>query len=159
MNKVLEVARTGKLIGSSLEAKVYLFTDDASLASRLREMCTAKHDADTLQRIFIISQVSRIFFFNELLSSHLLNPNDDVQVEVLPSTADGLIRNIPYSGEYLVEGEDKVWIGVSRAEGSKCERCWNYSTQVGSFVEHPTLCSRCYEVLAVQPIPSMAAVS
>lgn len=67
MNKVLEVARTGKLIGSSLEAKVYLFTDDASLASRLREMCTAKHDADTLQRIFIISQVSRIFFFNELL--------------------------------------------------------------------------------------------
>ncbi|KAH9765819.1 isoleucine--tRNA ligase [Citrus sinensis] len=136
VNKVLEVARTGKLIGSSLEAKVYLFTDDASLASRLREMCTAKHDADTLQRIFIISQV-----------------------EVLPSTPNGLIRNIPYSGEYLVEGKDKVWIGVSRAEGSKCERCWNYSTQVGSFVEHPTLCSRCYEVLAVQPIPSMAAVS
>ena len=57
MNKVLEVARTGKLIGSSLEAKVYLYTSDASLASRLREMCLANNEADTLHRIFITSQV------------------------------------------------------------------------------------------------------
>ena len=57
MNKVLEVARTGKLIGSSLEAKVYLHTSDAGLASRLHEMCTASNEADALHRIFITSQV------------------------------------------------------------------------------------------------------
>ncbi|KAJ6430920.1 hypothetical protein OIU84_018431 [Salix udensis] len=56
VNKVLEVARTGKLIGSSLEAKVYLHTSDASLASRLHEMCTASNEADALHRIFITSQ-------------------------------------------------------------------------------------------------------
>lgn len=63
MNKVLEVARTGKLIGSSLEAKVYLHTSDASLASRLHEMCTASNDADALHRIFITSQVCSFPFF------------------------------------------------------------------------------------------------
>lgn len=57
VNKVLEVARGEKLIGSSLEAKVYLQTSDTSLASRLCEMCAANNDADTLHRIFITSQV------------------------------------------------------------------------------------------------------
>lgn len=57
VNKVLEVARTEKLIGSSLEAKVYLHTLDDSLAARLNEMGGAKNDADTLHRIFITSQV------------------------------------------------------------------------------------------------------
>ncbi|KAL5785224.1 hypothetical protein ACOSQ2_007616 [Xanthoceras sorbifolium] len=136
VNKVLEVARTGKLIGSSLEARVYLHTADASMASKLHEICAAKNDADTLQRIFITSQV-----------------------EVLPSMDNELINKIPYSGEYLFQGMNKVWIGVSHAEGSKCERCWNYSSQVGSFAEHPTLCSRCYNVIAVQPLPAMAAIS
>ena len=70
MNKVLEVARTGKLIGSSLEAKVYLHTSDAGLASRLHEMCTASNEADALHRIFITSQVCSfpsLFFLNLLL--------------------------------------------------------------------------------------------
>lgn len=32
---------------------------------------------------------------------------------------------------------------VVKAEGRKCERCWTYSTTVGSDSEHPTLCERC----------------
>ncbi|KAK2645945.1 hypothetical protein Ddye_021140 [Dipteronia dyeriana] len=136
VNKVMEVARTKKLIGSSLEAKVYLHTADASMASKLHEMCAAKNDADKLQRIFIISQV-----------------------EVLQTMENKLIGKIPFSGEYLIQGSNKVWIGVSHAEGSKCERCWNYSPQVGSFAEHPTLCSRCNNAIADQPLPAMAAAS
>lgn len=57
MNRTLEAARTGKLIGSSLEAKVYLHASDESLAVKLNEMCENKNDADTLYRIFITSQV------------------------------------------------------------------------------------------------------
>ncbi|KAH8495069.1 hypothetical protein H0E87_018304 [Populus deltoides] len=134
VNKVLEVARTGKLIGSSLEAKVYLHASDASLASRLHEMCTASNDADALHRIFITSQA-----------------------EMLHHVEDEVLKAIPYSGEYLIQGSNRVWIGVSRAEGLKCERCWNYTPQVGSFVEHPTLCGRCYQVVAVQPEPAVSA--
>ena len=29
----------------------------------------------------------------------------------------------------------------------KCERCWNYSETVGAEVAHPTICSRCVDVL------------
>ncbi|KAF3966496.1 hypothetical protein CMV_009411 [Castanea mollissima] len=56
VNRVLEIARTETLIGSSLDAKVYLQTSDASLASRLCEMCAANNNVDTLHRIFITSQ-------------------------------------------------------------------------------------------------------
>jgi len=34
-------------------------------------------------------------------------------------------------------------VGVSRAMGTKCNRCWNYSGTVGQNPEHPTLCARC----------------
>lgn len=136
MNKVLETARTGKLIGSSLDAKIYLHSSDTNLSSKLQEMCTPCNDADGLHRIFIASQV-----------------------EVVSTVGEEFAENIPYTGEYLIQGQDKVWIGVSRADGSKCERCWNYSTNVGSFPEHPTLCSRCYNVVGVQPLPALAAVS
>ncbi|KAJ0601972.1 putative isoleucine--tRNA ligase [Helianthus annuus] len=136
VNKALESARTGKLIGSSLEAKVYLHSSDDNLADRLRNMCEAKVDADSLHRIFITSQV-------EILST----------LDDLPT------KNIPYSGEYLIQGENKIWIGISRADGTKCERCWNFSPQVGSFIDHPTLCKRCYDVIAGQPLPALAAVS
>ncbi|HEX3185913.1 MAG TPA: isoleucine--tRNA ligase [Pyrinomonadaceae bacterium] len=39
-------------------------------------------------------------------------------------------------------------ITVSRAEGEKCERCWNYSTRVGESERYPTVCERCVAALA-----------
>lgn len=56
VNKILENARAGKLIGSSLEAKVYLHSSDAGVASRLQELCLTENEADALHRIFITSQ-------------------------------------------------------------------------------------------------------
>jgi hypothetical protein len=38
-------------------------------------------------------------------------------------------------------------IGVVDADGEKCDRCWNYSTQVGDNSDHPTICDRCVEAL------------
>ena len=81
-----------------------------------------------------------------------------MQVEVHQSVETEHIENVPYTGECLIGG-NKVWIGVSRAEGSKCERCWNFSLRVGSFPEHPTLCKRCFNVVAGHPEPAMAAFS
>ncbi len=36
---------------------------------------------------------------------------------------------------------------VTRAEGKKCERCWNYSTHVGESADFPTVCERCVAAL------------
>jgi isoleucyl-tRNA synthetase len=38
-------------------------------------------------------------------------------------------------------------ISVKKADGGKCERCWNYSKTVGEDSEHPTLCKRCADVV------------
>jgi isoleucyl-tRNA synthetase len=38
-------------------------------------------------------------------------------------------------------------IEVKRADGAKCERCWNYSTRVGEFEKYPTVCERCAAAL------------
>jgi isoleucyl-tRNA synthetase len=39
-------------------------------------------------------------------------------------------------------------IGVTTAEGAKCDRCWNYSPTVGHNSEHPLICARCVDALA-----------
>ena len=39
-------------------------------------------------------------------------------------------------------------IQVEKAEGKKCERCWNYSIHVGENSRYPGICERCTEALA-----------
>jgi isoleucyl-tRNA synthetase len=38
-------------------------------------------------------------------------------------------------------------VEVLPADGQKCERCWNYSTLVGSDTTYPTVCERCSAAL------------
>jgi isoleucyl-tRNA synthetase len=38
-------------------------------------------------------------------------------------------------------------IAIKKADGKKCERCWNYSTHVGENPRYPTVCERCSEAL------------
>jgi isoleucyl-tRNA synthetase len=38
-------------------------------------------------------------------------------------------------------------VEVHKAPGHKCERCWNYSTEVGKSERYPTVCERCLAVL------------
>ncbi len=40
-----------------------------------------------------------------------------------------------------------VKVEVKKADGLKCERCWNYSTHVGEDKNYPTVCERCSAVL------------
>jgi len=47
----------------------------------------------------------------------------------------------------LAESAGPLSISVSRATGSKCERCWTFSEQVGRLAVHPGVCERCAPVL------------
>ena len=38
-------------------------------------------------------------------------------------------------------------VKIEKADGQKCERCWNYSTRVGEFESYPTVCERCIAAL------------
>jgi isoleucyl-tRNA synthetase len=44
-------------------------------------------------------------------------------------------------------GTGGVQVEVTRADGAKCERCWNYSIYVGDDENYPTVCERCSAVL------------
>lgn len=44
-------------------------------------------------------------------------------------------------------GTGQVHVEVKKADGAKCERCWNYSIHVGEDKTYPTVCERCSAVL------------
>ena len=123
-NTVLEQSRSDKAIGSSLEAKLLLSTDNAGLMTTLKEMNPAdsvtsnSNKVDELRYLFLVSQV-------ELSDSLKQASAVKYQAEVAGLT-----------------------IGVAKAEGAKCDRCWNYSTHVGESSEHPTICDRCVAALS-----------
>ncbi len=48
------------------------------------------------------------------------------------------------AGENLSE----LKIRVSKADGEKCSRCWNYATTVGKSEDHPEICRRCIQAIA-----------
>ncbi|HIK35668.1 MAG TPA: isoleucine--tRNA ligase [Thermosynechococcus sp. M98_K2018_005] len=120
VNKVLEQARAEKLIGASLEAKVWLYVADLEWRDRLAEMnpsdALSGNGVDELRYLFLVSQVE-------------LTPQQE-RVDV----------------PYVLEAEG-LWIGVGHAKGEKCVRCWNYSESVGQSALHPQLCDRCQAAL------------
>ncbi len=56
------------------------------------------------------------------------------------------------------EGNADAPVQILKADGAKCERCWNYSTRVGEFEKFPTVCERCNEALEeIVPLPGVHA--
>ncbi|MEP6946469.1 MAG: isoleucine--tRNA ligase [Acidobacteriota bacterium] len=57
------------------------------------------------------------------------------------------LRYIFIVSQVEVHEGDKFGVSIERADGIKCERCWNYSTRVGEFERFPTVCERCADAL------------
>ncbi len=91
--KSLEEARTVKLIGAALEAKITIAAD-ADTHSFLESF------GEDLRFLFIVSQV-------------VLQDGAELKVE------------------------------IAKADGEKCERCWNYTTDVSVNAKYPGACGRC----------------
>lgn len=79
----------------------------------------------------------------------------EAQVELyLPSEQRNLLQKLDSKLEWifivscvkLFDSQERK-IVVQKAEGKKCPRCWNYSSEVGSDRSYPDLCPRCTEVL------------
>jgi isoleucyl-tRNA synthetase len=57
------------------------------------------------------------------------------------------LRYIFIVSQVEVHEGDAFGINIARADGEKCERCWNYSTRVGENERFPTCCERCADAL------------
>jgi isoleucyl-tRNA synthetase len=62
------------------------------------------------------------------------------QVEIVETVEN--INQLHYKTETAT-----ISISVDKAEGAKCDRCWNYSLNVGKILAHPLLCERCVPAL------------
>ena len=56
--------------------------------------------------------------------------------------------DISGAGAGELEANIPVAIRVEKARGVKCQRCWNYSEEVGRDNTHPTLCERCVKAVS-----------
>ncbi len=65
------------------------------------------------------------------------------------------LRYIFIVSQVEVHEGDKFNVEIQKADGEKCERCWNYSTRVGESEKYPTVCERC--VAALSEIEQTAA--
>ncbi|HEY8716879.1 MAG TPA: class I tRNA ligase family protein, partial [Candidatus Acidoferrum sp.] len=85
----------------------------------------------------------------ELLQAH----RDALPALFIVSQVD--VESSAPEGATLSETLPGVAIKIERADGKKCERCWNYSTHVGENARYPTVCERCTAALAeieTQPV-------
>ncbi|KAK9813953.1 hypothetical protein WJX73_006457 [Symbiochloris irregularis] len=135
VNQVVEEARRNRLVGASLEARILLHFDKPHLAEALSAWNDLPNGIDPLRYAFIVSQVD------------------------ICSTADEA-READYTATVNAAGHGTVTVGVARARGHKCQRCWNFSEAVGSTQDHPQLCERCVPVvqeMGMAPQPAKAA--
>lgn len=108
VNKALEIKRSERFLGNSLEAKVILHLPEKYKGLLAEEIAF-------LPTFFIVSAV-------ELTAKSMKDSYRSTEIEGLDIT-------------------------IERAEGSKCQRCWNWSTTVGTFTDKNDICERCYNVV------------
>jgi isoleucyl-tRNA synthetase len=123
VNQVMEQARKDKMIGSSLEAKVLLYADE----ELRQQLATMNPATTTLKQNNGVDQLRYLLICS--------------QVELLETPEP--LKQLDYKQE-----ADHLGIGVVKADGEKCDRCWNYSVHVGESEEDSTLCERCVAALA-----------
>jgi isoleucyl-tRNA synthetase len=46
-----------------------------------------------------------------------------------------------------VLNDTSLQVGIDRAPGTKCVRCWRVLEEIGTVAEHPALCLRCADAV------------
>ncbi|HHT9152764.1 MAG TPA: isoleucine--tRNA ligase [Candidatus Hypogeohydataceae bacterium YC40] len=120
--KALEVLRTRKKIGKSVEARVSLYTEEEEFYHLLHRQI------EELPALFIVSE------------AQIVKGRYDGQPEEV-------IHHVFHSGASEGEASIRYTVGASPSSNKQCQRCWNYFPTVGKNTNHPTLCVRCVEVV------------
>jgi isoleucyl-tRNA synthetase len=66
------------------------------------------------------------------------------------------VAQVEISNAIVTEGEvskGAFYVQAKPAAGSKCERCWRFTTDVGGEANYPTVCLRCADALEAIHFP------
>jgi len=111
-----------------------------SVLLKLEEARNAKQIAGSLEaKVVLASGLPKV---QELLKAHL----KDLPALFIVSQVE--VQEGPLKEATSGHGLQHPAIVIKKADGKKCERCWNYSTHVGENTRYPTVCERCIEALA-----------
>jgi len=120
-----------------------------SVLLKLEEARNAKQIAGSLEAKVILA--SGLPKRQELLKAHL----KDLPALFIVSQVE--VQEGPLKEATGGHGLQDLGIVIKKADGKKCERCWNYSPHVGENRRYPTICERCTEALAeIQGTPAHA---
>ena len=135
INKMLEGARSDKLLGASLDAAAFIYTADEEKRKILEDLVGDEHlispsvktnGVDELRSVLMLSQV------------HVV----DTKEEISSSCDEKYISRSDTSSGCVV--------GVAKAAGTKCGRCWFWDTQVGKLgLPQDDACQRCNDAITV----------
>lgn len=135
VNKMLEGARTDKLVGASLDAAAYLYVADDEKRKTLENMMgdesliippVKTNGVDELRTTLMLSQIHIVD------SPEMILDSCDEKYVSTSDTSSGCI------------------VGVTKSEGTKCGRCWFYDTQIGKLgLPHDDICQRCNDAITV----------
>lgn len=128
VNKCMEAGRREGVIGASLEAAVYVYAEDQELRqlleglvgdATLQDPPSKTNNVDDLRFLLLSSQV------------HIVNSAEEVT-----SACDSALT-------LSRDTESGAIVGVKRAQGKKCARCWYYCDTVNTDPVMPHICPRC----------------
>jgi isoleucyl-tRNA synthetase len=134
VNKMLESARSDKLVGASLDAAAYIYVPDSEKKAILEKLVgdaslvappVKTNGVDELRTALMLSQI------------HLVENENDVR----EACEDKYVSSRDTSSGCIV--------GVGRAVGTKCARCWFYDEEVGNHsLTYADVCQRCNEAIS-----------
>jgi isoleucyl-tRNA synthetase len=127
--RVLEEVRRTKLIGKSLEAAL-------EIAAWGQPLAILKRHSHALKELFNVSGV-RLIETTQSELPHVFGIERVGEVYGAAVTFDDIM------GEFRVH--------TLPADGTKCERCWNYRTDTAQFGPWPQVCGRCADALRHMP--------
>jgi isoleucyl-tRNA synthetase len=135
VNKMLETARVDKLVGASLDAAAMIYTADPEKKAIFQKFFGDEH---------LIFPPVKTNGVDELRTALMLS-----QVII----ADSEEQVAKWCDEKYISGGDTLSgciVGVKKASGQKCGRCWFYDDQVGKHgLPHVDACQRCNEAIVL----------
>jgi isoleucyl-tRNA synthetase len=133
VNKMLEVARADKLLGASLEAAAFLYFVDDEKKDILQKFVG---DTDLIHPPVKANGVDELRTALMLSEVHIMDSENDIAT--MCDTK--YISNSPTLSGCV--------IGIRKASGQKCGRCWFYDNQVGKHdLPHSDVCQRCNDAI------------
>jgi len=148
-----------KLPGQPESVHMALFPDDAGLKPDLDASTKTEWGKLFALRSDVLRDLERARarkFINASLEARIRLRSKGDFLELLQRHARDLpglfivsqVEVLPFDGPVSSDHPEPFHIEVLRAEGAKCERCWNYSTHVGENPRYPSVCERCSAVVA-----------